>query len=154
MIIDALGNAPLYTALQPGFAAAIRFMQRADLRELPVGKHEIDAEQIYALVIHDRGRQKEEALMEAHRNFVDIQMVLDGIEGMGWKTVSACSAPTGEYDPQNDARLFKDPPDTFFTLHSNQFAIFLPEDAHMPMITAEMIHKVVIKVAITEAFGD
>jgi biofilm protein TabA len=41
------------------------FLSRPDLRELPVGKHDIDGERIYAMISKDPGRGKEGALLEA-----------------------------------------------------------------------------------------
>ncbi len=50
MILDILENAHRYLALHEEFAKAFDFLLRQDLKELPVGKYEIDADRIYAIV--------------------------------------------------------------------------------------------------------
>jgi YhcH/YjgK/YiaL family protein len=65
---------------------------------------------------------------------------------MGWKPASACSQPTREYDQKADIQFFADEPDAWLATESGAFAIFFPEDAHMPLISQGQIHKVVVKV--------
>ena len=89
MILDILENARQYQNLNTGFEKAIDFLLRPDLKELAEDTYEIDGKRIYAMVSKDPGRQKEDALLEAHEKYVDIQFVLDGTDTMGWKPKSA-----------------------------------------------------------------
>lgn len=148
MILDILENAHHYQTLNTGFAKAIEFLSRPDLKELPVDTYEIDGKRIYAMISKDSGRKKEDALLEAHEKYVDIQVVLDGTDTMGWKPKSACQHPTSDYDSEKDVILFKDEPDAWLATGSGAFAIFFPEDAHMPLISSGQLHKVVIKIAV------
>lgn len=95
MIMDVLENAHRYLALNTGFAKAFAFLQRPDLRELPVEKYEIDGDRVNAMVSKDPGRRKEDSLLETHEKFIDIQLVLAGTDTMGWKPRSLCKEPTG-----------------------------------------------------------
>jgi YhcH/YjgK/YiaL family protein len=147
MILDILENAHRYLALNKGFAKAIEFLSRSDLQELPVGTYEIDGDRIYAMVSKGVGRKKEDALLETHEKYIDIQLVLAGTDTMGWKPKSLCHQPTGEYDQKSDVQFFADEPDAWLATESGAFAIFFPEDAHMPLISPGQIHKVVVKVA-------
>ena len=148
MILDVLENAHRYLALNTGFAKAIEFLLRPDLKELPVGKYEIDGDRIYATVSKDLGRKKEDALLETHEKYIDIQLVLAGNDDMGWKPKSSCRQPSGEYDQKRDVQLFADEPEAWLSTESGSFAIFFPEDAHMPLISSGQLHKVVVKVAV------
>lgn len=150
MILDVLENAPRYLALHQGFAQAFEFLRRADLKELPVGSDEIDGERIFAMVARDPGRNKEDALLETHQKYIDIQLVLAGTDDMGWKPRAACQKPTGDYDQDEDIRFFADRPDAWLATASGAFAIFFPEDAHLPLISPGEIHKVVVKVAVNQ----
>ena len=147
MIFDVLANAHRYLALTQGFPKAIDFLLRANLQELPVGKYEIDGDRIYAIVSKESGRKKEDALLETHEKYIDIQLVLAGTDTMGWKPKSLCMQLSGEYDRKSDVQFFADKPDTWFSVESGMFAIFFPEDAHMPLISSGQIHKVVVKIA-------
>lgn len=148
MILDTLGNAHRYQALHKGFAQAFEFLMRPDLKELPAGKYEIDHEQVYAMVSKGPGRKKEDALLEAHGLYIDIQLVLAGTDTMGWKPASLCTEPSGEYDQQADVRFFTDEPVAWVAVAGGAYAVFFPEDAHMPLISPGQIHKVVVKVAV------
>lgn len=146
MIFDVLDNAHRYQNLNQRFAKAIEFLRRSDLKNLPEGKYEIDGEHIYAIVSKGPGRKKENAQLEIHMRYIDIQFVLAGTDEMGWKSRSRCKEAAGEYDQKNDVQCFKDEPDTWFSTGFGAFAIFFPEDAHMPLISPGMLHKVVVKV--------
>jgi YhcH/YjgK/YiaL family protein len=148
MVIDILENAHRYLALHRGFAKAFEFLRRPDIKELPVGKYEIDGDCVYAMVVKDNGRRKEDALLETHEKYIDIQLVIAGTDDMGWKPKSLCKKPAGEYDQKNDEQIFMDEPDAWLSTKSGAFAIFFPEDAHMPLISSGKIHKVVVKVAV------
>ena len=150
MILDVLENAHRYLALNKGFSRAFDFLLRSDLKELPVGKYEIDADRVYAIVYKELGREKEDALLETHEKYIDIQLVMAGTDDMGWKSKSLCKQPTGRYDQKTDEQLFADESDAWLSANSGAFAIFFPEDAHMPLISSGQIHKVVVKVAVAE----
>jgi len=147
MILDVLGNAHRCLALNKGFSKAVAFLLRPDLIELPVGRYEIDGDRVYAMVAKDQGRRKEDALLETHEKYIDIQLVLAGTDDMGWKSKSSCKKPTGEYDTESDIQFFADDPDVWIPVKRDFFVIFFPEDAHMPLISAGQLHKVIVKVA-------
>lgn len=151
MILDVLENAHRYLALRQGFALAFEFLGRSDLRELPVDTYEIDGERVYAMVAKETGRKREDSLLEAHERYIDIQLVLAGIDTMGWKSKSLCKQPSAPYDPEADIQFFADEPDAWLPTQSGAFAIFFPEDAHMPLISSGHIHKVVVKIAVNQA---
>jgi YhcH/YjgK/YiaL family protein len=148
MILDILENAHRYLDLHKGFTKAFDFLLCPDLKELPVGKYEIDGDRVYAMVSKNTGRRKENALLETHEKYIDIQLVLAGTDDMGWKPKSLCKKPTGEYDQKNDEQIFTDEPDAWLSTKSGAFAIFFPEDAHMPLISSGQVHKVIVKVAV------
>ncbi|MFH1217784.1 MAG: YhcH/YjgK/YiaL family protein [Pseudomonadota bacterium] len=150
MIFDLLENAHRYLTLHKGFAKAVEFLLRPDLDELPVDKYEIDGDRVFAMVAKDPGRSKEEAVLETHEKYIDIQFVLAGTDEMGWKPKSLCKKPTGEYDKEDDIQFFADAPDAWFPVSRGFFVIFFPEDAHMPLISSGQLHKVVVKVAVEQ----
>jgi biofilm protein TabA len=150
MILDVLENAHRYLILNKGFAKAFEFLSRLDLKELPVDKYEIDGNLIYALVAIDPGREKEDAQLETHEKYIDIQLILEGIDKMGWRPKASCKLPSGEYDQEMDLQFFADEPEAWLSTRSGAFAIFFPEDAHMPLISSGELHKVVVKIAVNQ----
>ena len=84
---------------------------------------------------------------EAHRKYIDIQYVLSGRERMGYSNTGKLKALT-QYDEEKDYALYKGKGE-MLTFTSGTFAVFFPEDAHMPCIKAENneeVRKVVVKV--------
>ena len=150
MILDVLENTDRYLALNRGFEKAFRFLLRTDLKALPVERYDIEGESIYAMVSKEPGRRREDAQLETHEKYIDIQLVLAGTDDMGWKAKGACSHPAGDFDGEKDVQFFTDAPDAWLSVGSGAFAIFFPEDAHMPLISEGELHKVVVKVAVDQ----
>jgi biofilm protein TabA len=149
MILDVIENAHRYKELNKGFAKAIEFLLQRELKALPAGRYEIDGERVYGMIAREQGHKKEDEQLETHEKYIDIQLVLEGTDDMGWKPRSLCKHPSCEYDQTSDIRFFTDKPDAWLSVRSGAFVIFFPEDAHMPLISSEIIHKVVVKVAVT-----
>ena len=148
MVLDAIENLPHYLPLCSGFGKALEFLSRRDLDALPEGKHEIGGQRIFAIVSKTAGRQKENVRLEAHGRYIDIQTVLAGADNMGWRSVSRCRKPVSDYREERDVRFFLDEPDVWLLVRRGLFTIFFPQDAHAPSISSEIIHKVVVKVAL------
>ncbi|MEZ4601063.1 MAG: YhcH/YjgK/YiaL family protein [Syntrophotaleaceae bacterium] len=150
MIIDLLANADRYISLHPDFARAFAFLKRDDLRDLTTGRYDIDGDRVFAIVARDQGRNKEGSRLEIHRKYIDIQMVLAGTDEMGWLPISSCTESTGPFDAEKDIGFFDDLPSAWFPVEPGMFAIFYPEDAHLPLISSGEIHKVIVKIAVSE----
>ncbi|MDA3799380.1 MAG: YhcH/YjgK/YiaL family protein [Kiritimatiellae bacterium] len=150
MIIDIIKNVHSYQALNKGFVKAIDFLSGNDLSKLSLGRHEIDGDRVYAVVAKEPGRMKENALLEIHEKYIDIQVILDGTDTMGWKSISSCKESNNEYNKESDIKFLDDEPDLWVPVEKGHFAIFFPEDAHMPLISESPIHKIVVKIAVEQ----
>jgi len=148
MILDTIQQADRYFALNPGFAAAFAFLRRPDLRELPVGRYEIDGDAVYALVQRQMGRKADAGKLEAHKKYIDIQVVLGGVDTMGWRSTPTCEEIAMPYSAEKDAMLFTDQPTAWAAVGPGEFAIFFPADAHLPLISDGELQKVVLKVQV------
>lgn len=147
MILDILENLPQYLPLVKGFEKAAEFLARQDMNLLTEGRHEIDGENAYVMVYRNVGRPRDGARLETHRQYIDIQIALAGLDNIGWKSLSRCSEADGDYIEQRDVRFYLDEPEVWLSLKPGTFAIFFPGDAHMPSISHEPIDKIVVKVA-------
>ena len=150
MILDSLDNAHRYVSLNKGFEKAFEFLNRPDLKELPAAKYDIDKDLVFAIVANEQGRKAEDAQLETHNKYIDIQFILSGIDNMGWKPKLSCYQKATEYNLKNDLQFFTNKPDVWLAVKSGMFAIFFPEDAHMPLISSEQIHKVIVKIALDQ----
>lgn len=148
MILDTLENCRRYLGAHEGFRKAFDFLSQADPGAMVPGRAEIDGDRLFAIVSKGPGRGRQEARLEAHARYIDIQYVVSGIDMMGWKPVSTCTQPAGPFDSEKDVGFFRDNPEVWVAVHPGSFAVFFPEDAHMPLLSAGEIHKIVVKVAV------
>jgi YhcH/YjgK/YiaL family protein len=148
MILAPLTEADRYAPLHPLFAPAFDFLRGTDLKTLAPGKYAVQGEEIFAIIEACTGRTRAEAKLEAHRRYIDIQLVLEGVDEMGWKLVAECTAPATNYDAARDIRFFNDAPSSWIATPAGAFCIFFPEDAHAPLVSDSMIRKVVMKIAV------
>lgn len=146
MIYDTLENLPRYRGIHKNLDTAIDFLMQADLSALPVGRNEVDGNDVYVNVMDATYRTQEEARFEAHRDYADIQISLTGGEQIGWLPV----AKIGEWNPQEENPLFEGryEPELMLPLEKGYFALLLPQDAHAPAIGCGTGHKLVGKVKV------
>lgn len=148
MIVDQLHRAERYVPILPGLAAALAFLRRADLAALPDGRHEIQGDDVYAIVSRYHIKLQNDGVWEAHRRYIDLQCMLAGCERIGYAPLDGLAA--GEYSRERDLVLATGQGD-FITLAPGRFALLWPHDAHMPGVAATEpapVHKVVIKLAV------
>jgi biofilm protein TabA len=148
MILATLSEADRYAALHPLFARAFEFLRGTDLRALAPGRHDIEGERLFAIVETCTGRTRAEVKLECHRRYIDIQLVLEGVDEMGWKPLAECADPATDHDPARDIRFFSDVPAAWIATPPGSFCVFFPDDAHAPLVSAGVIHKVVVKIAL------
>ena len=148
MILDTLARSDRYSSLHPLFARAFEFLRSTDLLALAPGMHTIQGEQLFAIVEDCAGRTRAEAKLECHRRYIDIQLVLEGVDEMGWKPLAECADPATDYDDARDIRFFNDAPASWIATPPGSFCLFFPDDAHAPLVGAGMIRKVVVKIAV------
>ena len=152
MILSTLTNADRYAALHPLFPRAFDFMRSTNLLALAPGVHNIIGEQLFAIVENVPGRSRAQAQLECHRKYIDIQLVLEGVDEMGWRPLHDCHKPVADYSAEKDIRFFYDVPVSWITTPPNSFCIFFPEDAHAPLVSDGNIHKVIFKIAVDAAY--
>jgi YhcH/YjgK/YiaL family protein len=148
MILDTLAQAGRYPSLHPRLARAFDFLRDTDLKLLAPGRHAVLGDEIFAIVEACPGRARSEARLECHRRYIDIQLVLEGIDEMGWKPLADCVDPVADYDAAHDIRFFNDAPSSWIAVPAGSFCLFFPEDAHAPLTGAAFIRKVVVKIAV------
>lgn len=146
MILDRLDNADRYAEMHPRFQAAFDLLREFDFESAPDGPAEIDGKRLTLNVLRRELKAQEDAVLEAHERYVDIQYVVSGDELFGWKATGDCQQPTQAYDPAKDVILFEDEPDAYFPLLEGTFVVFFPGDAHAPMVGEGDIEKIVVKV--------
>lgn len=146
MILDTLKNRELYYALSPRLRKAFEWLDTADIASLEVGRHSIDGDDIFVNVSELELRPREQAALEVHNEYIDIQVLFGGVEEFGWSPRSALKMPREAFDRERDIQFFLDTPQTFYSVREGEFTILLPEDAHAPMLGQGHVRKLIFKV--------
>jgi biofilm protein TabA len=151
MILDTLAQSRTYAALSPRFGKAFEFLQRVD-EHTAVGRHGIADDDVFALVQKHQTSAVESRKYESHRKYIDIQYVFRGREVMYWAPLSLLPNVIKPYDAESDAALYGLAAEGVrMEVRAGQFAIFFPEDGHIPSCAwdqpAEVL-KVVVKIRV------
>lgn len=151
MILDQLSQCQRYAAILPGFARAFEFLQQVDAK-CPTGPHELDGENLFAIVQRYTTKPVAQAALEAHRKYADVQFIIAGRETILWAPLTALKDVTQPYSAEKDIAFFSMVPGVVpVHLGAGQFAIFFPEDGHAPSLEwngpGEVL-KVVVKVCV------
>lgn len=147
MILDILSNAAKYAGLKNGLSEAFGFLGQPGLADLPDGTYAVEGDRVYAIVQRCDGRPVESAQLEGHRKHIDIQYVISGEELMGWAPREGLTG-AADYDAEKDLDFFEESPVSMVRVPAGSFAVFLPTDAHLPLIGNGPIHKVVMKISV------
>ena len=142
-----------YKTINPHFAKAIDFALTTDLNALPVGKHDIDGDNAFAIVNEYTTKPVEECDPESHRDYADIQIMIAGTEKFGYAPLNG-QQPTTAYNEEKDFSLYSIPEGdlSYIRLKPGQFIIFFPTDIHQPEvcnIQPESVKKLVLKISVS-----
>ena len=149
MIIDKIENASLYSGINPRFTMAFDYLKNTDLVNVASGKYELDGDHIFALVQEYDTKSEEEALMESHYKYIDIQYIIEGKELMGLVTKTDHIATL--VDLEKDYANYDEENYSFMLFEEGMFGVYFPDDIHLPCIQLDepaRVKKVVIKIKI------
>ena len=104
MIKDTLLNAEVYYGLSEGIEKGLEWLLVTDFGSIPDGRYVIDGNKVYANV--QSYETKLDALYEAHRDYIDIQYMISGVEKIGVVNYEKCEV-VEEYDKENVILLGK-----------------------------------------------
>lgn len=148
MIIDTIENLEKYEGVNPLFKEVVKFIRENDLSSLENGKHIIAGKDLFLNITDAKGRSKEAATIETHKNMIDIQIPLDGEETFGYTPTE--DLPQAEYNAEKDITKYPELlAQSYVTCRKGMMAIFFPQDGHAPCISESAeIHKAIFKVKV------
>ena len=147
MIFDKLEKLRQYDVVSD---KVLNFLFNLDENK-PAGHYEIDDEAFANIDIYET-KEHSACFPEAHKRYIDIQLLLSGTERLDFSNISELTIKD-EYDEERDIILFENP-DTINTIYLKKgfFALLYPSDAHRPQMKAfedsETVKKVVIKIPV------
>lgn len=148
MIVSSLHNSWRVEELHPAFKRLFDFVKKNDLLNMPLGQIKIDGDNLFINNVNPACVTQEEQVLEMHRDYIDVHILLEGEETIGWKAIEDIMHISKEYDKEGDYALSDDAPTAFVTLAPGQVCIVWPEDPHAPVIGKGKIRKLIGKVKI------
>ena len=134
-----------------GLERVFEYLARTDLASLPLGRTTVEGDDVYVMLSEAETRPAEQVPFEAHRRYIDIQLVVQGQESIG-VTPLAGLVTTEPYDAARDIEFFAAPQTSeTLALRAGDFAVFTPGDAHRPGLHLDGPHvsrKAVVKVSV------
>ncbi len=94
-------------------------------------------------------KNAEGKLCEAHRNYLDIQYIVEGEEYVGWAPLETLTLD-GEFNTEKDKGMYAGPVD-FMRIGAGYCYVVYPEDGHMPGVNlgdAVACKKLVLKLMV------
>lgn len=151
MIYDNLSNIELYEGLSSDIYDGLLFLKNAD-PVIAKGVYQLNP-RVKAIVSEYETKKVNEYGYEAHRRFIDIQCVLKGEETVRYLPIEMMSE-SKPYSEEKDVAFYEAKNQAQEMIIGNgYFAIFFPQDGHMPQLCVDkpqMVKKVVVKVEIKQ----
>lgn len=146
MILTDVRNCSRYEALHPLFKQLFDYVRAHDLLSMPIGRIEIDGDRLFINNSEPECVAQDEQLLEVHRRYADVHILLEGVERIGWSTVDKMHTVAKSYDDEGDFMFYSDPVTSWVDLQPGQMFIAFPEDPHAPIVGSGKIRKAIAKV--------
>lgn len=136
-----------YTKDNPYYKKAVEFINDGRLKDLPVGTHTIDGDNLWVNIVETSLKPVSEARLEAHDRYIDLQVPLSQGETFGVKKRSECGAER-DANKDNDIVFFDDSITETVSVKAGESIIFAPDTAHAPLIGEGPIRKAIFKIKV------
>lgn len=128
------------------FPRLFEYVKTHDLLHAPLGRIEIDGDHLFINNVNPACVSQAEQPLEVHRAYIDVHILLEGAERIGWKALEDVTDEKQPYAEEGDCALYGDAPSVFVDLKPHEFLIVYPEDPHAPLIGTGKIRKLIAKV--------
>ena len=149
MICDTLDQLHLYKGFHKNLDTAIEFLAAHPLDTLPLGRTEVDGDEVFINVMDADLKPHTGSHAEYHRLYADLQIDLTGGEGWGYTNLPGAEIGefTGDCGFQDSASVVTG------ALGEGRFVLFFPEELHKPGLVQHgcvSVRKAVVKIRMEE----
>ncbi len=152
MIFDKMDNISDYFEELPLLKKVEEFVADFNHKKLSDGTYEIDGKRVFAMVQSYRTKQQtQEMMFEAHKKYIDLQYIINGIEKIRWAKLDKVDLVEEQYFSGGDIAFYEGDAMFDFTLTKGTFLLLYPEDAHLPGLSAQKdinVRKIVFKIQV------
>lgn len=151
MIYGEIKGIKTYKGLLKNLDKAIEYISEGKYKDNHFGKNEIEGDVIYFNCPEKAmTRDKNGLELEYHKKYIDIHIVLEGEEVIGYSAFNSLME-TKKFDIENDYALMKGDVQTEIYLDKEKFLIIFPYEPHIALLKVgeeKEIKKVIFKVEI------
>lgn len=148
MVVDKLENIMFYDSLVHNLKNGMEAIK--NWKDMEVGKYQFEGG--YFMLQKGQTKPLFEGTYEAHRNYVDVQIILEGCEEVGWASMDDVETAV-EYNPEKDVERLSGEFKTHMLIPAGNFYMAFPHDAHKPGAHSGEQHeytKIVMKLPVNE----
>lgn len=150
MYIGNLTQLDFTLSLSPKLREIILDVKERIRFPLPTGKYSIAGDDVFFMVVDDKTQLLESRRSEIHRNYLDVQILLEGEEVFGYSTLQFEIIEEDLLDDKDVAFSEKVINEQFVKVTSNEFVIFYPGQPHRPLVAVDSkpatVKKVIVKI--------
>ena len=117
-----------------------------------LGRHNLDGDRAFVIVSEDRTMPADSRRPEIHARYLDVQLLLQGEERMGYRPQRASQQPDDDRLATQDLAFFNQlEGEQFLDMRPGDFVVFWPGEVHKPLCAVgapAKVRKVVVKMLI------
>ncbi len=147
MVYGNVSYENVYGISGSGLGQCFAYAKEHDLKAFPPGIHEIDGKRFFVNIVEYTTTEPEKRFWEAHREYLDIHLMLDGEEQIDVAFIG--NMEQGEYVPEEDFLPLEGKKSGCAVLRQGDFLVCYPHDAHRTAVMTGqpcMIKKAIFKV--------
>ena len=146
MILDTLDKLEKYGFISPLMDKVADFFKNTDLASLEPGRIVLQGDDLFVNINRQDAQTRDEVPIEAHKEYLDIQVPISSDEEMGFLSAPFMPAPSKPYSAERDVAFYPGLCDTYLNVKKGMFVVFFPGEGHAPAITKDGILKLIVKI--------
>lgn len=128
----------------------LEFLAQNGNANIALGRHEVDENGTYVMISEYNTRLKEQGMWEAHKKYIDLQLVLSGEEYLHVSSLNHMK--TGVYEEEKDFLPCQGEAERTLHMEEGKAVLLMPDDVHMPNMsvdeTISNVKKAVFKIPV------
>lgn len=91
MVLSNLQHSDRVESLHPLFKTVFDYVKSHDLLNTPCGRIELQGDDLFINNVNPECVPADKQVLEVHHQYIDIHILLEGEETIGWKAIEDCT---------------------------------------------------------------
>ena len=141
MIVSNLKNSSRIESLHPLFRTLFEYVKSHDLLHADLGRIDIAGDDLYINNVAADGVSADKQPLEVHRAYIDVHILLEGVERIGWKPLEDVTEEIKSYSEEGDCALYSDRATTYIDLRPGEYVQSITYE-HIPEKESNIVLKI------------